>query len=91
MLPLLTADHEVTVASRWPHADPLIRDAGATPVRLDPFDARALARVADQARPEAVVRLATHIPTGAGALVFTVVEGQVTRIDGIRNPDKLAP
>ncbi len=25
-----------------------------------------------------------------GALVFTVVDGRITRIDGIRNPDKLA-
>lgn len=25
-----------------------------------------------------------------GALVFTVVDRRITRIDGIRNPDKLA-
>lgn len=68
-LPLLTADHDVTVASRRQQTDPQIRRAGATPVRLDPFDTRALARVADQVQPEAVVRLATHIPTGGRALL----------------------
>lgn len=68
-LPLLTPDHDVTVASRRPQTDPQVHRAGATPVRLDPFDEPALTRVADQVRPDAVVRLATHIPTGGRALL----------------------
>lgn len=69
-LPLLpSAGHDVTVVSRRPETDDQIARTGATPVRLDPFDRAALQHVAADVRPQAVLRLATHIPTGASALL----------------------
>ena len=57
---LVEAGHDVTVIARSEERDRLVRDLGATPVRVDLFDRDGVhAAVAGH---EAVVNLATHIP-----------------------------
>lgn len=67
VVPLLcAAGHEVSAVSRRPEADRALADAGAEPVRVDLFDARGV-RSAVRGH-EAVLHLATAIPSGAAAL-----------------------
>lgn len=58
---LVWAGHDVTVLSRSPAKDDVVRALGATPMRVDLFDADALR--AAVAGHDAVVNLATHIPS----------------------------
>jgi 2-alkyl-3-oxoalkanoate reductase len=57
---LLEAGHEVTAVSRTSQADRRLRQAGATPVRVDLLDPAAVR--AAVGHHDAVVNLATHIP-----------------------------
>jgi nucleoside-diphosphate-sugar epimerase len=57
---LVAAGHQVSAVSRREESDRALRDAGAVPLRVDVFDAEAVATAAADA--EAVVNLATHIP-----------------------------
>jgi 2-alkyl-3-oxoalkanoate reductase len=59
---LLAAGHEVTGTTRSSERAGAIADAGATPVLVDAFDAPALARAVDEARPDAVVHQLTDLP-----------------------------
>lgn len=57
---LVAAGHDVTVASRSPQRDDMIRSMAATPTRAEVFSRDALA--AAVAGHECVINLATHIP-----------------------------
>lgn len=57
---LLAAGHDVTVVARAPDRDPAVASMGATPVRVDLFDADGVAGAV--AGHDAVVNLATHVP-----------------------------
>lgn len=57
---LVEAGHEVTAVARSTEKEALVRSMGATPVRVDLFDADAVQTAV--AGHEAVVNLATHIP-----------------------------
>ena len=59
---LLAAGHEVTGTTRSSERAGAIAGAGATPVLVDAFDARALARAVAAARPDAVVNQLTDLP-----------------------------
>ena len=59
---LLGAGHTVTAAGRSPGRLSALRDAGATPLQLDLFDADAAARA--MRGHQAVVNLATKVPLG---------------------------
>ncbi|QBI19872.1 NAD-dependent epimerase/dehydratase family protein [Egibacter rhizosphaerae] len=65
---LYGAGHEVLGVSRRDTSDRFLRDTGATPVRLDVFDADATTALAAGERIEAVLNLATHVPRGNAAL-----------------------
>lgn len=60
---LLQAGHTVTAASRSEHNRDVLRKAGAAPVDVDLFDANSIRRVI--AGHDAVINLATHIPSSA--------------------------
>lgn len=64
---LVEAGHEVIAVSRREQSDQELRAAGADPVRLDLFDLEDVVRAADGA--DAVVNLATRIPSAPGALM----------------------
>jgi nucleoside-diphosphate-sugar epimerase len=63
---LVAAGHEVTGLARSDEKAALLTSLGATPVRADLFDADAVARAV--AGHDAVVNLATHVPTPSKAL-----------------------
>jgi nucleoside-diphosphate-sugar epimerase len=66
VVPLLTAaGSEVTAVVRTPDKAALVRAQGATPAEVDLFDAESVA--AAVAGHDAIVHLATNIPTGAAA------------------------
>src|SRR3954469_8377414 len=60
---LLQAGHTVTAASRSEHNREALRRAGAAPVNVDLFDVNSVRRVI--AGHDAVINLATHIPSSA--------------------------
>ena len=60
---LLQAGHSVTAASRSEHNRDALRRAGAAPVNVDLFDVDGIRRVI--AGHDAVINLATHIPSSA--------------------------
>ena len=64
---LIAAGHEVTGTTRSSERAGAIADAGATPVLVDAFDARALARAVAEARPDAVVNQLTDLPQAPSA------------------------
>ncbi len=57
---LVKAGHDVTAVARTPAKADMLQDLGATPVRVDVFDAAAVKEAV--AGHDAVVNLATHIP-----------------------------
>ncbi len=60
---LLQAGHSLTAASRSEHNREALRRAGAAPVNVDLFDVSSVRRVI--AGHDAVINLATHIPSSA--------------------------
>jgi len=60
---LLEAGHSITAASRSEHNRAALRRAGAAPVDVDLFDVESLRRV--MAGHDAVINLATHVPSSA--------------------------
>ena len=62
---LVAAGHDVTVVSRRAESDGRLQAAGARPIRLDIFDREAAGSAAHDV--DAVVNLATSIPTERGA------------------------
>lgn len=61
----VAAGHDVTGVTRDERGDAIVREAGGSPVRVDLFDADAVARAVEG--HGVVVNLATNIPTGARA------------------------
>ena len=64
---LLAAGHDVTAVARSDEKAAAVQSTGATPSRVDLFDAEAVSAVV--AGHDAVVHLATNIPTGADVAV----------------------
>ena len=78
---LVAAGHDVTGIARSPERAAQLIAAGATPVTADLFDAAALVRAA--AGHDAVINLATHIPSSArGALPGSWAENDRIRSQG---------
>ncbi len=81
---LVAAGHDVTVIARTPERDQLVEDLGATPVRVDLFDADAVAGAV--AGHDAVINLATHIPPmSRGAAKGSWDENDRIRTEGSTN------
>lgn len=70
---LIAAGHEVVAVSRRPESDDALRAAGAAPIRFDVFDRGAVTAAAS--RMDAVVNLATSIPSAPRALRMKAWEG----------------
>lgn len=87
VVPLLVeAGHEVAALARSEGKARELRAAGATPVTFDLFDAEAVRDAVVEARPGAVVNLATHIPRmSQAARPSAWVENDRIRSDGARN------
>ena len=85
VLELVRAGHEVTGVARSEEKAALVRSLGATPVRLDDlFDADAVR--AAVAGHEAVVNLATHVPSpSSAARPGSWAEHERIRDEGARN------
>jgi len=65
---LLQAGHSVTAASRSERNREALRRAGASPVDVDLFDVESLRRA--MAGHDAVINLATHVPSSAMRIMF---------------------
>lgn len=85
---LLIADgHEVTGTTRSAAKSDALRQAGATPVVVDVFDAAALTKAMQGARPEVVIHQLTDLPDVADpAKLGAALEANARlRVDGTRN------
>ena len=81
---LVAAGHDVTAIARSDEKADAVRRAGATPVRVDLFDAAALESAV--AGHEVVCNLATHIPTPSRSLVPGAwSENDRIRTEGVHN------
>ena len=82
LLPLLNADgHEVTAMTRSDERAAALREAGATPVVCDVFDAEGLRAAVEAAQPEVVLHELTDLPA---ALDPRKMEEQAAGNDRIR-------
>jgi nucleoside-diphosphate-sugar epimerase len=65
---LVRAGHQVTAVARSPHNHETLRQLGALPVQADLFDVESLRRA--MVRHDAVVNLATHVPSSATKMLM---------------------
>src|SRR5688500_7078987 len=84
---LLEAGHDVTAMTRRAERAGALRDAGATAVVADVFDAEAVRSAIEEARPEVVLHELTDLPK---ALNPRKMEEQLAgndriRVEGTRN------
>lgn len=82
---LLAAGHRVTAVGRSPDAHKHLKSIGATPVQADLFDPSALRTAVDG--HDAVINLATHMPSSSVAMLFQQAWRLNSRIRtiGVRN------
>ncbi|MGF7123236.1 NAD-dependent epimerase/dehydratase family protein [Rhodococcus sp. TAF43] len=82
---LIAQGHEVVGTSRKPDSRPELRDAGATVVRLDAFDAASVEHAIAEARPDAVIHQLTDL-SGADleANAELRIVGTRTLVDAMR-------
>ncbi|CAN5617649.1 N/A [soil metagenome] len=81
---LVAAGYDVTVIGRTPERDRLVESFGATPVRIDLFDAAAIAGAI--AGHDVVINLATHIPSlSRAASAKAWAENNRIRTEGAAN------
>jgi len=88
LVPLLVkAGHEVVGMTRSPEKVATLNDAGADAVVADVFDALALARAVEEARPEVVIHQLTDLPYGLDPRQMTEARVRNARIrsEGTRN------
>lgn len=64
---LVAAGHEVTGTARTDGGEERLRAQGATPVRVDVFDADALLRAVGEAAPDVIIHQLTALATGGPA------------------------
>jgi len=88
LVPLLVkAGHEVVGMTRSPEKVATLNDAGADAAVVDVFDALALARAVEEARPEVVIHQLTDLPYGLDPRQMTEARVRNARIrsEGTRN------
>jgi nucleoside-diphosphate-sugar epimerase len=87
VLLLVRAGHEVTGTTRSAAKAAELTSAGAIPAVVDVFDAKALAQVARDARPDVVIHQLTDLPDSADpdALNASLAANSRIRIEGTQN------
>jgi nucleoside-diphosphate-sugar epimerase len=88
LLPLLReAGHEVTGTTRFAGRASQLRSLGATPMIVDVFDAAALRRAVEAARPDVIIHQLTDLPAAPGTPGFaeSLERNSRLRIEGTRH------
>jgi nucleoside-diphosphate-sugar epimerase len=79
--------HKVTGTTRSPVKVPLLQAVGITPSLVDVFDAGALARAVETARPDLIIHQLTDLPSAPGTPGYPAAQeaNRRLRIEGTRN------